>query len=345
MHFTPHFRHWLWPHKHNDHRPYLIRRLGLALVALVILGVQIAGYTARPAHVRSADGGKVLAYASNITPSDVFNLTNQQRAAAGLPPLRMDARLNQSASLKAQNMLQEDYWAHVSPGGTQPWHWFATAGYSYRYAGENLAKDFDTSSGAVDGWMNSAGHRANLLGNNYTSVGFAVINGTLQGTETTLVVAHYGAPYAAPAPTSTPPAPNTPKTSQPKPAVPPAPVQSSTPAPTPAATPAPVPGTAPIAPAATPSVTGQVTEALPAPKSYSLFAPLSLTRTLNWHTLITIILLVMLLGVYLLTHLTVWRKGLKRWRHRHYRGLAAFQVGGLIFLMMQLISTGLGSVG
>ena len=194
-----HITHWLVPHKHNDHRPHLIRLHGLAVMAFQIIGVQVGFNVLRPASV------SVLAYATNITPVDLLTQTNQQRAAAGLPALKLDARLNQSASLKAANMFAENYWAHVSPSGIQPWHWFGQAGYTYTSAGENLAMDFDTSAGTVQGWMNSPGHRANIMNASYKDVGFSVQNGTLIGSQTTLVVAHYGATAAAAAPVAAAP--------------------------------------------------------------------------------------------------------------------------------------------
>ncbi|HSX01776.1 MAG TPA: CAP domain-containing protein [Candidatus Saccharimonadia bacterium] len=342
---THHVKHWLVPHKRNDHRPHLIRRPGLAVVVALVLVVQGTGYLLRPAVTRSVAGGQVLAYATDITPVDLLAQTNQQRADNGLPALHLDARLNQSALLKAQNMFAEDYWAHVSPSGIQPWHWFDVAGYGYHYAGENLAKDFDTTSGVTDGWMNSPGHRANILNPNYTDVGFAVMNGTLVGGQTTLVVAHYGSPAAmAVTANVAPPTPRPAATVAPTP-VPATPV--ATPAPTPAPTVAATATPAAPTPAATPPVVaGQITrEAAPAPKSYSLFAPLALTTTLQWRTLVTIGVLLVLLGVYLLTHLTVWRKGLKRWRTSRYRGLAAVQIGVLVVLILALVSSGLGHVG
>ena len=201
-------KHWFVPHPHNDHRPHLIRAHGLALVAMLIIGVQITANLARPAGIQALSQGNVLAYATDITPVDLLTQTNEQRAANGLPALKLDARLNQSATLKAQNMFAEDYWAHVSPSGIQPWYWFTQAGYPYSYAGENLAKDFDTTAGTIQGWMNSPGHRANILNANYTDVGFAVQNGTLVGGQTTLVVAHYGSvagvSVAATVPAATP---------------------------------------------------------------------------------------------------------------------------------------------
>ncbi len=340
MRLRHYLKHWLIPHKQNDHRPHLIRRRGLVFLVLVIIGIQAAAYSLRPVSVRVADGGRVLAYASDITPVELLNQTNQQRAAAGLPALRLDSRLNQSAGLKSQNMFAENYWAHVSPSGIQPWYWFGQAGYKYRYAGENLARDFDTTSGTVAGWMDSPGHRANMLNTHYTDVGFAVVNGTLLGGETTLVVAHYGALVSATVAAA--PAPATAKPAATQPVATPA----STPEPTPLpATPVPTPTPA-AAPAATPvAAVGEVIHATPAPKRYTLFAPLSLTRTLDPGTLVTLVLLAVLLVVYLVTHLTVWRKGLKRWRAMHYRRLAALQVGGLTMLILYLATTGFGQVG
>ncbi len=332
-HIGRHLKHWLIPHTGNDHRPHLIRAHGLALVALLILGAQATVIATRPAGVRATTPGQVLAYATDITPEALFTQTNQARQANGLPPLNLSAQLNYSAELKAQDMFSEDYWAHVSPSGIQPWYWFEKAGYNYSYAGENLAKDFDTTSGVMTGWMNSPGHRANILNPHYTDVGFAVENGTLVSGQTTLVVAHYGAPAAG---SLTVTATVLPHSASPSPAasVPP---QTS---PSPSATPGPL--AAAIQP---PTANGQITASTPAAKSYSLFAPLSLTRTLNWATLATLGLLLLLLLVYLVTHMVVWRKGLLRWRQLNYRIYAAVTVGVLIALILVLVASGLGKVG
>ncbi len=334
-------RHWLVPHKHNDHRPHLIRLHGLALMAIMIIGVQVTANIMRPAAVRVLVHGNVLAYATDITPVDLFNQTNQQRAAAGLPALKLDSRLNSSASLKAADMFQYNYWAHVNPAtGAQPWQWFTQAGYNYSYAGENLAKDFDTTSGVMTGWMNSAGHKANILNPNYTDVGFAVQNGTLQGGQTTLVVAHYGsvagATVAANAPAPKPAA-------TPRPAA--APVATATPAATPTLTPSP---SATPTPSKSPKpvvANGSITPSAPGPQQYSLFKPLSIIRTLNFGTIVTILLLLLLLSVYVFTHLTVWRKGLRRWQSVHYRLFAAAQVSSLLVAITYLAVSGFGSVG
>jgi len=89
------------------------------------------------------------------------------------------------------HMITNNYWVHYAPDGTTPWLFIVSSGYQYKTAGENLAKGFDTSSGVVAGWMESPTHKANVLGD-YTDVGFAVTNGILMGSETTLIVAMYG---------------------------------------------------------------------------------------------------------------------------------------------------------
>jgi hypothetical protein len=340
MPFHHHLKHWFIPHKRNDHRPHLIRARGLAIMAALIIGIQATALVIQPAATRALVRGHVLAYASDITPVDLLTQTNQQRAAAGLPALRLDSRLNQSAAFKAADMFQYNYWAHVNPTtGAQPWQWFTQAGYPYQYAGENLAKDFDTTAGVMQGWMNSPGHKANILNANYTDVGFAVQNGTLVGGQTTLVVAHYGSTTSGGPTVAAVVAPS----STPKPAVKAA---TSTPAPTPTPTATPTPAPSPTtSPSASPRpLAAQATPGAPPPQNYSLFKPLSFARTLNWPTLATIALLGLLLVVYLITHLTVWRKGLRRWRGTHYRLYAAGQVSSLTVAIILLAVSGFGKV-
>lgn len=207
---------------------------GVLLVALFLVKVDPQGLSA----VR--DQSSVLAYATNMSRGDLLAGTNTARSQNGLGGLTLDGQLNNAAQAKAQHMIDNNYWSHVAPDGTQPWYFFEQAGYSYRAAGENLAYGFMTSQATVDAWMNSPSHRANILGD-YADVGFGIANGpSYQGNQNTVVVAHYGtrqgassAP-AAPTPSApvqsaqTPQAPSTPST----------PAQSSEPA-TPVETPTP----------------------------------------------------------------------------------------------------------
>jgi hypothetical protein len=134
----------------------------------------------------------VLGYASNINSNDLLKYTNERRAKVGLKPLKMNAELSRAAEKKAEDMFDVGYWAHVSPLGTQPWDFILSQGYDYTYAGENLAKNFSNSKEVVDAWYESPSHRENLLSSNYDDIGFAVVNGVLNGYETTLVVQMFG---------------------------------------------------------------------------------------------------------------------------------------------------------
>jgi len=136
----------------------------------------------------------VLGFATNINLADLVASTNSERAAHGLNALKVNDQLSQAAAAKAAYMFKYNFWAHVAPDGTTPWYFITTAGYDYRYAGENLARDFGDSAAVVAAWMNSPSHRENMLNPNYTDIGFAAVNGTLDGYETTLVVQMFGKP-------------------------------------------------------------------------------------------------------------------------------------------------------
>ena len=185
------------------------------------------------------------AYATAVSLNDLYAATNQARANNGMGPLTLSAKLNNGAQAKANDMIVKNYWSHTAPDGTQPWVFFVNAGYTYIRAGENLAYGFDTSGGVVNGWMNSPGHKANILGA-YNDVGFGIANGpAYQGGQNTVIVAFYGASQGVAAAPVQPPA------MTPAPAPVPAPKPVAAPAPTPTPTP-PVPIPEPT-PAPTPS--------------------------------------------------------------------------------------------
>ena len=210
---------------HSHHRRYHLHGIrvvffGVALLALCFVRIDATALT-------QSSSPQVLAYATNINRGDLLAETNAARAQNGLGALSLNGQLNTAGQNKAQHMIANNYWAHVAPDGTQPWYFFEQAGYSYQSAGENLAYGFDSSSGTVTAWMNSASHRANILGD-YQDVGFGIANGeTYQGAPNTVVVAHYGKPRAStppPAPAPTTPAPTTPSTLPASTPTPPAPV-------------------------------------------------------------------------------------------------------------------------
>lgn len=174
------------PNKKNNYRPHLIRRYGLTLIAVTVICMQF-GYN-------NTLTGKVLGLKSEITTSELLEQTNKTRVSYELGPLKLNNKLNDAAYLKGKDMFDNQYWAHVSPDGTQQWKWFNDVEYNYSEAGENLAKNFTTTSSTMTAWMNSPGHKENVLNPGYQEVGFAVLNGDLDGEPTALVVALYGTP-------------------------------------------------------------------------------------------------------------------------------------------------------
>ena len=176
------------PKKENQYRPHLIRRYGLLLIISVAIALQF-GYN-------FTKTGSVLGRVVNITPAGLLAATNDRRADEGLPSLRKSERLSQAAMLKANDIIQNQYWDHTSPSGVEPWQWIQKTNYTYSEAGENLARDFSTADGTVAGWMASEKHRENMLKPSYSDVGFAVTTGELNDKPTTIVVALYAKPAA-----------------------------------------------------------------------------------------------------------------------------------------------------
>lgn len=106
----------------------------------------------------------------------------------------MNPLLEEAARLKAEDMAEKGYFSHVSPDGKSPWYWISGAGYKFIYAGENLAVDFEYSEDVNEAWLNSPGHRDNILNNQFTEIGIATAEGRYNGRKTTFVVQMFGTP-------------------------------------------------------------------------------------------------------------------------------------------------------
>lgn len=160
------------------------------------LGLFIALYLLNQSLVKSFTIFKpgVLGYSSKITVSKIVKLTNLERVKHHLQPLNYNADLSLSATNKAKDMFKENYWAHNSPSGKTPWDFFKEIDYQYSVAGENLAKDFYDNESVIKAWMKSPTHRENILHPKYLEIGIGVVDGTLNGVKTTLVVQHFGRP-------------------------------------------------------------------------------------------------------------------------------------------------------
>lgn len=182
--------HYLLPRESNNHKAKILHSSSLIVIAALMIMFQ--GFINYLPKIKP----DILGYASSISIQEVVSLTNQRRAASGLSALSLNQTLSSAAYTKGRDMIDRDYWAHVAPDGTQPWKFFIDFGYKYRYAGENLARDFSSASSAVDAWMNSPTHRDNILNPKYKEIGIGVVEGDLAGSDTTVIVQFFGATYA-----------------------------------------------------------------------------------------------------------------------------------------------------
>lgn len=119
-----------------------------------------------------------------ITASNVLRVMNEYRVSEGLAPLRDDSILDLAASDRMRHMEEESFWSHDSPSGLRPFYWLDQRQYPYRTAGENLAYGFETARLLVSSWMESRGHRANILSPDYEECGIAIIDGSTMGPAT-----------------------------------------------------------------------------------------------------------------------------------------------------------------
>lgn len=106
----------------------------------------------------------------------VVELTNQERAKNGLKPLALDTELSKVAREKSRDMQSKGYFSHTSPTYGSPFEMMKKFGITYRSAGENIAMGQRTPEEVVKAWMNSSGHRANILNPNYTHIGVGHIS-------------------------------------------------------------------------------------------------------------------------------------------------------------------------
>jgi uncharacterized protein YkwD len=133
-----------------------------------------------------------LAQASEINAENVIKLVNEAREKEGLQKLTVSEKLNEVATAKVNDMVANKYFAHTSPKGLNPWHWFELVGYDYKYAGENLAINFITAEAQQAAWMKSPTHKKNILNVNYSEIGVAVAAGEVNGTMGIIAVQEFG---------------------------------------------------------------------------------------------------------------------------------------------------------
>lgn len=191
-------RHFFLPTHQNANIPYSLSRRALISYSAALLVIKVISL------LYLAFAPSYYATATDITAATIIDLTNTERVSAGLDTLAPNGTLTQAAVLRANYLLDTGSFSHEGC-----WTFFQQAGYDYWFAGENLAKDFSQAEAIVTAWMSSASHRANILKEQYTEIGVAVVPGLFNGEPTVMVVQLFGKPKEAatpPAETVLPPA-------------------------------------------------------------------------------------------------------------------------------------------
>ena len=124
--------------------------------------------------------GNTVTTTATSEEEELLKLINEQRAAYGLSALKMDAELQRVAKIKAQDLVDNNYFSHNSPTYGSPFDMMKSFGITYKAAGENIAGN-STLKGAVTAWMNSQGHRENILSNAYNYTGIGIVESKTYG--------------------------------------------------------------------------------------------------------------------------------------------------------------------
>jgi len=134
-----------------------------------------------------------VVYGEKLNPESIIRLTNKARTDNGLAELAENRLLNQIAEARARDMLEKQYFAHVSPTGEQASDLAEDVGYAYKIIAENIGKGvFHSNQKIVEGWMQSPGHRDNMLSEDIREMGAAVLEGKMKGRPTYVAVQIFG---------------------------------------------------------------------------------------------------------------------------------------------------------
>lgn len=184
-------KHLFIPHEGNDHKPHFLRSKSALTVAGIVLLFEVL-FLVQSFIVLPKTGLFAL-----VLPDALINQTNKIRSEDGLVTLTINPLLTDAARAKANDMVENGYFAHTSPAGITPWYWFQKVGYTFQYAGENLAVNFLDSSDVTTAWLNSPLHRKNILDGRFTEIGIAAAQGTYKDKDNVVfVVEFFGTPAA-----------------------------------------------------------------------------------------------------------------------------------------------------
>jgi hypothetical protein len=238
-------KHYLIASAENNYQPWILGKTAMVCFVLSVWALRLflPGY---------------LAYsAPGLDNQDLIGRINAERTQRFLPALTTNSMLMAAASIKSDDMLERNYFAHVNPDGDYIWPAIEAQGYKpYQSLGENLAMDFSTAEAVVNAWMNSPGHRANILSEKFEDQGMSAVYGEFEAGHDTYVITNtfgsllkkVSSSQAQPAakPTPPPPAPVPSQDDSPSAVAAAAAGQPSEPIPPPAPVPPPPPAAAPI---------------------------------------------------------------------------------------------------
>lgn len=138
-----------------------------------------AAQPAQQAEAKPAESKDSKAEAKNVSEFEqqVVTLVNEERAKEGLKPLELDTELSDVAREKSKDMMDKGYFDHTSPTYGSPFDMMKQFGIEYSSAGENIAKGQKTPEEVMEGWMNSDGHRKNIMNPDFTHIGVGFVEG------------------------------------------------------------------------------------------------------------------------------------------------------------------------
>lgn len=182
------------PGAHNDYKPKVLQPKRLvyhALSAIIIKVVMVVFLLSFP--IEAWLSPTVLTETSN----QIISLTNDLRQSLGVNTLTKNNLLETAAINKAQDMLVQQYFAHVGPDNRSLKNWLVDVGYDYRMAGENLALGFSSATDVMAAWQNSPTHYANLIDPDFTQIGVGAVSGNYQSYDSVLIAQYFGNPRQA----------------------------------------------------------------------------------------------------------------------------------------------------
>lgn len=190
--FKKYLKDFFIPHPNNNHTPSALRPRALISYAVIIILAKIF----ISAYLFIAYPTVLSAYTTIET--EIINLINSSRAEVQAVALTIDPELERAAQAKADDLIAGNYFAHFGPDGKKPWDWIDYEKYPYSIAGENLAKDFVTTSAVHRALMVSSTHKKNILNPHYRHLGLGIATGKIDDRDTLVLVQMFGARVSAP---------------------------------------------------------------------------------------------------------------------------------------------------